>query len=269
MVAFPLPETEDEVSIFSECGGMYFMDEPASPGTSTLLLLRLSVSPMDAQAWDQFVRRYGGTVYRWCRRHRLQDADARDVTQDVFAALLRGLRTFDRSRARFRSWLYRVVENRVRDWGKAPARREEKGTEAARRSLASEQARRDLRASLEEEFDLELLEAAEANVRLQVAPHCWEAYRLRCQERLSLRQAAERLGIPAGHVSKYALRVREMLARQVALLEGLCGPTEGREAEGRDDPLPAGGEVEAVRGGPPGSGGGPCPDRARPGVLSL
>ncbi len=263
------------------------MDEPASPGTSTLLLQRLSVSPMDAQAWDQFVRRYGGTVYRWCRRHRLQDADARDVTQNVFAGLLRGLRTFDRSRARFRSWLYRVVENRVRDWGKDPAHRQEKGTEAARRSLASEQARRELRACLEEEFYLELLEVAEANVRLQVAPHCWEAYRLRCRERLSLRQAAERIGIPAGHVSKYALRVREMLARRVAVLEGLTGRQVGpasragpvpraerhlpddRGTEGRHDPLPAAGEMAAVRGGPAGPGGGPCPDRARPGVLSL
>jgi len=248
---------------------MYLMDEPASPGTSTLLLLRLSVSPTDAPAWDQFVRRYGGTVYRWCRRHGLQDADARDVTQNVFAALLRGLRTFDRSRARFRSWLYKVVENRVRDWRAGPAHRQETGTEAARHSLASEQARRDLRAALEEEFDFELLDVAEANVRLQVAPHCWEAYRLRCQERLSLRQAAERIGIPAGHVSKYALRVRDMLARQVALLEGLGGPAGGGETERPNDPLPAGREVAAVRGGPPGPGGGPCPDRARPGVLRV
>jgi RNA polymerase sigma-70 factor (ECF subfamily) len=234
-----------------------------------MLLLRLSVCPTDARAWAEFVARYGGTIYQWCCRHHLQDADAQDVTQNVFAALLRGLQTFDRSRARFRSWLYRVVANCVSDWCRAPGHRDEKGTEAARRSLASEEARRDLQACLEEEFDLELLEVAEANVRLQVAPHCWEAYRLRCKERLSLREAAVRLGTPAGHVSKYALRVRDLVARQVTLLEGLAGQRPGRRTEGRHEHLPAAGEMAALRGGPARPGGGPRPDRARPGVLGL
>ena len=223
------------------------MSGSPTPGSSTLLLLRLSVCPTDARAWDAFVARSGGTIYKWCCRRRLQDADAQDVTQNVFAALLRGLRTFDRSRARFRSFLYRVVANCVSDWCRSPGRRDETGTEAARRSLASEQARRDLQACLEEEFDLELLAAAEANVRLQVAPHCWEAYRLRCKERLSLREAAERLGAPAGHVSKYALRVRDMVARQVTLLEGPAAERPGRGTEGRHERLPAAGEMAALR----------------------
>jgi RNA polymerase sigma-70 factor (ECF subfamily) len=197
------------------------------------LILRLAACPTDADAWDQFVRRYGGVVYQWCRRHGLQDADAHDLTQEVFARLLRGLRKFDRSRARFRSWLYRVVHNRVRDWARNPARSPERGTEAARRTLASEPARSDLQARLNEEFDLELLEAAEAAVRLQVGPDTWDAYRLRCKEGLTLGAAARQIGIPAGHVSKYALRVRDMVARQIALFEGNAAggkPEDGRSA---------------------------------------
>src|SRR5262245_42164463 len=91
--------------------GYLIMSGLSSPGSSTLLLLRLSVCPMDAEAWNQFVQRYSGIIYTWCRRCSLQDADARDVTQNVFAGLLRGLQTFDRSRVRFRSWLFRVVAN--------------------------------------------------------------------------------------------------------------------------------------------------------------
>jgi RNA polymerase sigma factor (sigma-70 family) len=196
------------------------------PGSSTLLLLRLSICPRDADAWDQFVQRYSGTIYKWCCRYRLQDADARDVTQNVFAALLRGLPKYDRTRAPFRNWLYRIVENRVRDCCNDPCHRQEKGTDDAWRLLTSEQARRDLQASLNEEFDLELLQIAEMNVRLQVAPHSWDAYRLRCKERLSLSQTAAAIGIPAGHVSKYALRVRHMVTRQIARYERLCGPEE-------------------------------------------
>jgi RNA polymerase sigma-70 factor (ECF subfamily) len=198
------------------------MNGTPPPGSSTLLILRLSVCPMDAEAWDQFVQRYSGTIYKWCCRYRLQDADARDVTQNVFAALLRRLEKFDRARARFRNWLYRVVENCVRDCCNDPAHRQQKGTDDVWRLLTSEQARRDLKASLNEEFDLELLQIAEMNVQLQVAPHSWDAYRLRCKERLSLSQAAARIGIPAGHVSKYALRVRHMVSRQIARFEKLC-----------------------------------------------
>jgi RNA polymerase sigma-70 factor (ECF subfamily) len=207
------------------------MNGTPPPGSSTLLILRLSICPMDAEAWDQFVRRYSPTIYKWCCRYRLQDADARDVTQNVFAALLRRLEKFDRSRARFRSWLYRVVENCVRDCCNDPAYRQQKGTEDVWRLLTSEQARSDLQASLNKDFDLELLQIAEMNVQLQVAPHSWDAYQLRCKERLSLSQAAERIGIPAGHVSKYALRVRHMVSRQIAHFEGLCGP-QGEPASG-------------------------------------
>lgn len=227
------------------------MNGPTAPRTSTLLVLRLLVCPTDAAAWDEFVQRYSGTIYEWCRRYRLQDADAQDVTQNVFANLLRGLKGFDRSEARFRSWLYRIVQNGVRDWCNDRARREEKGTESARRLLASQPARLDLEARLGEEFDLELFEVAEANVRLKVSPHSWESYRLRCKEGLSLKQAAERIGgIRIGHVSKYALRVRDMVADEVAYLTPLCDAGPDRVDGGAHDRLSTGGEMAAI---PPGS----------------
>jgi RNA polymerase sigma-70 factor (ECF subfamily) len=243
--------------------------EPPPPGSSTLLLLRLSACPDDAVAWDQFVRRYSGVMYGWCRHHGLQDADAADVTQNVFAALLRGLHQFDRSRARFRSYLYRIVANGVLDWCRDPAQRQEKGTAAVGRLLASQPARQDLQARLDAEFDRELLEVAEMSVRLRVAPQTWEAYRLRCKERLSLREAAERIGIRPGHVSQYAVRVVEMLTRQIALLEGPPGPHQDRTTESQDEPLPAAGHLAEVRARPARPDGGSPPHRARRGVPDL
>ena len=188
-------------------------------GTSTLLLMRLVTCPTDAEAWNLFVQRYSGTIYHWCRRHGLQDADAQDVTQNVFAALVRRLQQFDRSQARFRTWLYQIVANCVRDWCSAPAQRQEKGTETVWRLLASEEAQRDLETRLSEEFDLELLELAERMVCLQVEASTWAAYQLFCKEHLRLKEAAERIGIPPGHVSKYAGRIRAMVSRQITLLD--------------------------------------------------
>ena len=190
---------------------------------STLILQRLSVCPNDPVIWAEFVRRYGSTIYGWCRRYGLQDADAQDVTQEVFAGLLRAVVTFNRSRGKVRNWLFRVVTNEVRDWCSGSSQRQERGTEAARLALASEPAVRELEARLGDEFDLELLELAEQGVRLQVKPEVWLAYWFRCKDGLPLREAADRIKIPAGHVSKYAIRVREMVARRVALLEEAAG----------------------------------------------
>ena len=144
---------------------------------------------------------------------------------------LRDLQQFDRSRAKFRTWLHQIVLNCVRDWCKHPAQRQEKGTDAVRRLLDSEEARRDLKMRLDEEFDLELLDVAEMRVRLLVRPHVWDAYQLFCKEHISLREAAKRISIPAGHVSKYARRVRDMVAREIALLEGKGAPA-GAPANG-------------------------------------
>jgi RNA polymerase sigma-70 factor (ECF subfamily) len=218
-----------------------------SPRSSTLLLLRLSVCPADEAAWGEFVTRYGATIYRWCRRYGLQDTDAQDVTQNVFAGLLRAVRTFDRSRGRVRTWLFRVVANEVCDWCNSPAHRHERGTGDARRALASEPAVRELEARLGDEFDLELLEVAEQGVRLQVKPEVWSSYRLRCKEGLSLRQAAERIDLPAGHVSKYAVRVREMVARRIVLLEGAGGTAPGGVTSDPSDDLPPRPDVAGVR----------------------
>jgi hypothetical protein len=157
----------------------------------------------------------------------------------------------------------------VRDWCSSRAHCEEKGTEAARRSLALAPASRDLEERLNEEFDLELLEAAELSVRLQVAPQTWDAYQLRCKVGLSLRQAAEQLGIRAGHVSKYALRVRDMVARQITLLDALPGPSGACGMEGQHEPLPVGGEVGGVPEGPAEPERGRHPHRAPPGLSSL
>ena len=196
--------------------------------------------------WDKLVKRYSGVIYAWCRRYGLQDANAGDVTQDVFLTLLGKLQTFDRSKGRFRVWLYRVVQNAVRESCNKTAHRQEKGTPSAQRALDSEPARRDLEARLKEEFDHELVELAETKVRLTVTVHYWDCYRLRCKEGLSLRHAAEVIGIPAGHVSKYALRVQTMISQEIALHDEI-GVLTNPGAEHHHECLPPAGEMAGIR----------------------
>src|SRR5205807_4126437 len=80
--------------------------QPDGSTTSASLLLRLGDRPSDQAAWGEFVDRYGGIIYSWCRGSGLQDADAQDVTQAVLTqlAVQLGRFAYDPSR-RFRGWL--------------------------------------------------------------------------------------------------------------------------------------------------------------------
>jgi RNA polymerase sigma-70 factor (ECF subfamily) len=58
------------------------------PNTRNSLSLRLS-DACDAEAWDQFASIYEPLVYRLARAKGFQDADAREIVQEVLVVRLR------------------------------------------------------------------------------------------------------------------------------------------------------------------------------------
>jgi RNA polymerase sigma-70 factor (ECF subfamily) len=84
--------------------------------TTPLSLLERVRNPGDNQAWGRFVEMYTPLLYYWARRTGLQESDAADLIQDVFAVLVSKLPAFvyDRSRS-FRGWLRTILHNKWRD----------------------------------------------------------------------------------------------------------------------------------------------------------
>lgn len=64
----------------------------------------------DATALEGLIERHGSRVYRVAFQITRNEADAQEVVQDVFLAVFRKIRTFQR-RAALGSWLYRVATN--------------------------------------------------------------------------------------------------------------------------------------------------------------
>ena len=189
-------------------------------GSTFLALLR---DPTDPGAWGPFVRRYAPAVAGWCRRWGLQTADAEDVTQEVLLRLVRHLRDFpyDPAKGRFRGWLQTVAHNAWRDLRDSRQRAGWGGGDAhVQRLLAEKEDRSGLVEALDEQFQAELYEEAQARVQLRVSRDTWQAFQLLA---IDGRPAAEvaaklRLKVAAAYAARH--RVQKMLAEEIQKLGG-------------------------------------------------
>jgi RNA polymerase sigma-70 factor (ECF subfamily) len=201
------------------------MGRPPDSGTRITLLGRLRRDPTNPAVWEEFVEHYGGKVYAWCRKWKLQDADAQDVTQNVLLKLAKQMRqfTYDPSRS-FRAWLKTLTYHAWTDFLKSSQRPGAgSGDSQVESVLHSVEARTDLVKHLDEEFDRELLQEAMLRVRLRVAPQTWQAFQLTVLEGLSGAEAAERIPMQVGQVFVAKRRVQNMLREEVQKLEGPAG----------------------------------------------
>jgi RNA polymerase sigma-70 factor (ECF subfamily) len=191
------------------------------PTTRVTLLTRLKQNPSDQAGWEEFVERYGRHIYRWCRQWKLQDADAEDVTQNILVKLSRNLRAFayDPSRS-FRGWLKTVAHHAWQDFEDSRRRaRAAAGDSHSQDQMLTVEAREDMVQKLEKAFDLELLEAAKARVRLRVAPHTWEAFRMVAIEGLPVAEVAATVRLRVAMVYVARSKVQKMLHEEIGKLE--------------------------------------------------
>jgi RNA polymerase sigma-70 factor (ECF subfamily) len=193
--------------------------------TRNSLLLRLP-DKADVDAWDQFVGIYQPLVFRLARSKGFQDADANDIVQEVMVAVSKAIHRWDQdpTKGRFRDWLYRIARNLMINF---LTRRKhlplgQGGSELVRflnervdpNSEESETSR---------EFDLEyrreLYLIAARHVRADVRPTTWEAFQQTSIESMSVREAANSLGMSEGAVVVARCRVLARLRDAVRRIE--------------------------------------------------
>jgi RNA polymerase sigma-70 factor (ECF subfamily) len=192
-----------------------------TPSTRASLLFRLR-DPQDHEAWVEFVGLYEPVIYRTIRRNGLQDADAREVMQELFLAVSRSIDRWDpeKERGSFRGWLRRVARNLVINWLK----------HRQRRAVATGGS--DLQAMLEmlpmdgpesAEFDREVRRAlfhrAAERVRGEVHSATWQAFWETAVVGASATDASKKLGMPVGAIRVAKCRVLARLRATVIELE--------------------------------------------------
>jgi RNA polymerase sigma-70 factor (ECF subfamily) len=189
-----------------------------SPPTRITLLTRLR-SPEDADAWRTFVDLYLPLVYRYCRKRGLQDADARDVAQQVLASIHKAIDTFeyDPQRGRFRGWLGTVTQREItrhqhRD------RRPGKGGGDGLGDFVAEQEGSHLDAAWQEEFNAHIFSVALDRVRSEFDEPTWRAFDATWLQDIKPRRAAQQLGKEPGWVYKARYKVLQRLRSEIEFL---------------------------------------------------
>ncbi len=192
------------------------------PETRASLIVRLP-SAQDAAAWREFVAIYEPFVFRFARRHGLQEADAAELVQNVLLAVIKAVGRWqsDPRRARFRSWLFTIARNQLLDLlakkGRQPVR---SGSSSVIEKLNNLPAADELESRLILEHRRELFRWAAARVKETVTEQTWQAFRLTGVENMPVEDAAKQLGMSVGAVYIARSRVIARLRQEVAQLEG-------------------------------------------------
>ena len=189
------------------------------PDTRVSLLHRIA-DKNDSMAWMDFCAIYETAVYRIARKYGLQDADAREVSQEVLLRVSRRIDTFDVSKnGRFRAWLSTVARNSTIDLIRSRPREKtlDRHTQESFDRFPSSES--DMKIFVIEEQREQFRWAAES-VRSFESERNWQAFWRTSVDGLSGQAVAEQLGMSVGAV--YVARCRT-LAKIKRLIEPFRG----------------------------------------------
>ena len=161
----------------------------------------------DNAAWNRLVDLYTPLLFHWSLRTGLNEVESEDLVQEVFAALLIKLRTFERQRdGSFRKWLQVVTVNKCRE----RFRRKQLPTvngDSSSDPLSAVADPATLAEFWEDDYRQQLVQRAMQIMQAEFSEKVWQA----CHQHIALSRpaadVAEELGITANAVRVYSSRV--------------------------------------------------------------
>lgn len=162
-------------------------------------------------AWEDLVKLHTRRVYAICYRFTNSDAEAQDLTQDVFLRVFKNLKSFRAGEGSFVVWLTRLTRNLLIDHYRRT--RVDRATD----SLEEQMPVLEEKTAMMSRTD-GMLAGREASELLQTAlqklsPELRETVILRDLEELEYREIAQVLNVPEGTVKSRLNRGRAELAR--------------------------------------------------------
>lgn len=192
---------------------------PMNDATSISLLGR-AANPADSDSWNRLVELYVPLMRRWLRQYDVQESDANDLIQDVFAVLMQELPKFNHNHqvGAFRSWLRHVLVNRLRNyWRDRQHRPPAKGGSSLAEQLNQlEDENSQLSQVWNQQHDREVLAKLMEVVRPRFEEKTWQAFHRQMFEGQRPDQIAAELDMRIGSVYMARNRVLGALRREAA-----------------------------------------------------
>jgi RNA polymerase sigma factor (sigma-70 family) len=170
--------------------------------TRVSLLLRIR-DASDTASWEQFADIYGPLVFRYARKHGLQEADAADLVQDVLREVSQAIERFeyDAQVGKFRSWLFTIaryaLSNQYRRRKRQPVGSGDENVGEMLEQLPSKEDDQDF---WDQQYQKQLFQWAVEQIRHQFQESTWQAFWLTAVDGEKSALVAERLGISIGAV---------------------------------------------------------------------
>ena len=186
-----------------------------TPSTQKSLLLRLR-QKQDKEAWQHFVDLYAPIVYRYARRHHLQDADAADLTQEVLQNVSTAIDQldYDPKRGSFRGWLFTLARRRLIDYLNR-CNKQERGSGGSDAHAALQEASAPHEDVWEQEYQRQLFVWLKDELQHQYTPTTWQAFWQTAVEGKPISEVAEKLQLTLSAVyiarSRVQSRIRDKI----------------------------------------------------------
>ncbi len=193
------------------------------PETRQSLLLRLRDRD-DQQAWSEFFEIYEPLIYRLARAKGFQDADAREITQDVLMAVSRSISRFRKAdhAGGFRGWLATITRNlainRLR--GRNLTSLDESVAAKRLEELVCVDEHNHDEVRFEQEHRKQVFVWAADQLRSRYSQANWLAFWKTCVEGATVAEVAKELNVSPGTVyvarCRIIARLREIVEQQTA-----------------------------------------------------
>jgi RNA polymerase sigma-70 factor (ECF subfamily) len=190
-----------------------------NPATRASLIVKLR-DPSDEMAWSEFVTLYEPLVYRLARQKGLQDADARDLCQEVFRAVAQAVDRWEPGRGSFRGWLSRIARNMLINFLTRKQSQFRGSGATSVIELLERQPAPDPSASahFEAEYQRRVFQWAADDVRGEFTASTWQAFWQSAVEDRPPSQVAAELDLSVGAVYIARSRVLARLKRRIEKL---------------------------------------------------
>ncbi|WP_237729357.1 RNA polymerase sigma factor [Schlesneria paludicola] len=166
----------------------------------------------DQHAWETFLEVYQPLILRLIRQKRVQEADAREVTQEVLLAVVNSIHRWeaDPARGTFRAWLSTITRNLVVNFLIRQSRHPRGSGDSDVNQWLNQKPAPDCDAS--RVFDLErrrqIFRWAAEQIRPEFRESTWQAFWLTSIDGYDVNATAQQLGISPGAL--YVARSRVM-----------------------------------------------------------